>query len=244
LLYFVVQPFDVPENPMSRLAQFQLKTEIAVQSLSDLARQTLTGPDLPDVFLEYLIALHGIIRASEPLLQAGADEAARRYHAGDETCYGLAEYYAAHKQEERDHALWLLQDIEVLGVAPATVLARRPATAIAALAGSQYYWIYHYHPGLLLGYLAVLEGYPLSGEQIARFQQGTGFPADAFRTLLKHAELDPGHGDDLQRVLADCRLDDTVFEGLSTSALLTCGYLADVLNGLRSLDRSLDRSAT
>ncbi len=222
---------------MPRLAQFQLQTEIAVQSLSDLARQILSGPDLPDVFLAYLIALHGIIRASEPLLQAGADEAARRYQAGDDTCRGLAEYYAAHKLEERDHALWLLQDIQVLGVAPEQVLAHRPAAAIAALAGSQYYWIYHYHPGLLLGYLAVLEGYPLGSEQIARFQQATGYPEAAFRTLSKHGELDPGHGDDLNQVLANCRLDDAVFDGLTTSALLTCGYLADVLNGLRSFDR-------
>ena len=226
---------------LSRLSRFQLKTEIAVQGLSDLARQTLSGPDLPDVFLAYLIALHGIIRASEPLLQAGADEAARRYQAGDDTCYGLAEYYARHKQEELDHALWLLQDIQVLGVAPELVLARQPAAAIAALAGSQYYWIYHYHPGFLLGYLAVLECYPLTTEQIVRFQQGTGYPDAAFRTLCKHAELDPGHGDEVNRVLAECRLDDTVFDGLSTSALLTCGYLADVLNGLRSFNHSFNR---
>jgi hypothetical protein len=219
----------------ARVARFQLKTDLAVQGLSNLARQVLSGPDLATIFPHYLIALHGIIRASEPLLQAAADEAQRRFAAGDASCQGLAEYFLEHKQEERDHALWLLQDIELLGIGPQAVWAQQPAAAIAALAGSQYYWIYHYHPGFLLGYLAVLEGYPLSRAQIARFQLATGFPDGAFRTLLKHAELDPGHGDELYQLLQRCQLDDPVFEGLATSAILSCGYLGEVLHGLRPL---------
>ena len=217
---------------MTRLSRFQFKTELAVGQLSALAGEVLSGPQLSEIFLEYLIALHCIIRASEPLLQAGADEAARRYQEGDQSCRGLAEYYALHKEEEADHALWLLEDIATLGVSPEVVLARQPSVEIAALAGSQYYWIYHYHPGLLLGYLAVLEGYPLEKQRIDYFQQQTGFPDTAFRTLLKHAQLDPGHGNELMQFLDTCALSDAVFEGLSTSSLVTCSYLMRVLHSL------------
>ncbi len=217
---------------MSRLGRFQIKTELAVSQLSVVARQVLSGPQLSTIFLEYLIALHGIIRASEPLLQAGADEAARRWQQGDMSCRGLADYYALHKEEETDHALWLLEDIEVLGLTREVVLARQPSADIAALVGSQYYWIYHYHPAFLLGYLQVLEGYPLNKKRIDYFQQQTGFPDAAFRTLLKHAQLDPGHGTELLQFLDSCALSDKIFEGLSTSSVLTCGYLVQVLQSL------------
>lgn len=217
---------------MSRLGRFQFKTDLAVRQLSTVAREVMSGPQLSGIFLEYLIALHCIIRASEPLLQAASDEAARRLQQGDASCAGLPEYYARHKEEEIDHAEWLLQDIEAMGVSRDVALARQPSIDIAALAGSQYYWIYHYHPGFLLGYLAVLEGYPLNQKHIDHFQTQTGFPKEVFRTLQKHAELDPGHGDDLLRFLDECALTDQVFEGLSTSAMATCAWLSQVLRAL------------
>ncbi len=217
---------------MTRLARFQFKTDMAVRQLSTVAREVLSGPHLAEIFLEYLIALHCIIRASEPLLQAACDESRRRLQLGDRTCAGLAEYFGLHKEEEHDHAEWLLQDIEAMGLSRDVALLRQPSMEIAALAGSQYYWIYHYHPGFLLGYLAVLEGYPLDQKQIDFFKQQTGYPEPVFRTLRKHADLDPAHGDELYRFLEQSQLDDRVFEGLSTSSLATCSYLSQILRSL------------
>lgn len=217
---------------MTRLARFQFKTDLAVRQLSTVAREVLSGPHLAEIFLEYLIALHCIIRASEPLLQAASEEARRRLQQGDQSCAGLPEYFARHQEEEHDHAEWLLQDIEAMGLSRDVALSRQPSMEIAALAGSQYYWIYHYHPGFLLGYLAVLEGYPLDQKQIDFFKQQTGYPEAVFRTLRKHAELDPAHGEDLYHFLEQSALTDRVFEGLSTSSLATCSYLSQILRAL------------
>jgi hypothetical protein len=51
-------------------------------------------------------------------------------------------------------------------------------------------WIYHWHPVLLLGYIAILEGYPFHVEQMERIQRKTKFPDSAFRTMYMHSNLD------------------------------------------------------
>lgn len=75
---------------------------------------------------------------------------------------GLATYLERHVDEERQHDDWLLEDLAELGVAREDVWGRIPSPNIAALVGSQYYWMRHYHPVALLGYIAVLEGRPPS----------------------------------------------------------------------------------
>ena len=39
-----------------------------------------------------------------------------------------------------------------------SILTRPPSPTVAAAVGAQYYWILHYHPVALLGYVATLEG--------------------------------------------------------------------------------------
>ncbi len=221
---------------MSRLARFRFKTDMAVSQYSSLAQEFLFGPSLSETFLEYLITMHGIIRASEPLLQAAMDEANRRWLQGDQSCRGLADYFAIHKQEETNHAEWLLQDIEVMGVARDVVLNRQPSIDVAALVGSQYYWIYHYHPGLLFAYMVVLEAYSMEVSDIEQCIRQSGLPVAAFRTLRLHAELDPGHADDLFQFLDHCSFSDAVFESLSTSSIATCAYFAQILKALTAND--------
>ena len=77
----------------------------------------------------------------------------------------------------------------MLGRPRSDVLARPPSPTVAALVGSQYYWIFHFHPVALLGYIAVLEGYPPSMAMIDQLEAGTGYPREAFRTMIAHAEL-------------------------------------------------------
>ena len=55
----------------------------------------------------------------------------------------------------------------------------------------------HHHPVALLGYIGLLEGFPPSPGMIEDLRARTGYPADAFRTMVAHAELDPRHGDEL-----------------------------------------------
>ena len=108
------------------------------------------------------------------------------------------------------------------------MLRKLPSTEVAALVGSQYYWICHYHPAFLLAYFVVMECDPLDLADIVLFNERTGFPAAAFRTMEAHARLDPGHGQDLFRFLETCSLSDQVFEGWSTCSISTSGYLARI----------------
>jgi hypothetical protein len=157
-------------------------------------------PELPGLFADYLVRTHSIIRASVPLMET-ARARAEELAAHDDVAAHLATYLAHHIREERHHDDWLLDDLEALGVARDAVLARMPSPTVAALVGSQYYWIRHYHPVALLGYIAVLEGTPPVAEHVEAVISQTGLPRDAFRTILKHADLDPHHRDALNRAL-------------------------------------------
>ena len=219
---------------MSRLARLKFKTDLAVMQYSPLVQQLMFGSRLSDVLVEYLIMLHGIIRATEGLFQAAIDEANRRWLDGEEGCKGLAEYLAMHKEEEVEHAQWLLEDMEAMGVSREQVLSRRPKAEVAALAGSQYYWIHHYHPAMFLGYLLALEGYPMKAADLAHFKQVSGFPDEAFRTLALHADLDIDHLAELFQFLETCSLSDAVFDSIATSSMSSCAYLSQALKSLES----------
>ena len=56
-------------------------------------------------------------------------------------------------------------------------VARMPSPTVAALVGSQYYWIFHYHPVALLGFVALfVEGHPPTPQLIEVLNERTGFP--------------------------------------------------------------------
>jgi hypothetical protein len=116
---------------------------------------------------------------------AGAD--------GDPVARPLREYLHGHIAEERGHDDWIAADLAASGENPGRCLAPIPSAEVACLVGAQYYWLEHYHPATLLGYIAVLEGNPPKPELVEHLMAVTGLPGPAFRTLRAHAELDPGH---------------------------------------------------
>ena len=71
---------------------------------------------------------------------------------------------------------------------------------IAALIGAVYYWIFHFHPVAVLGYLE-LEAYHPSVSGVEQLIERTGLPREGFRQLLLHAKLDVAHARELHRVL-------------------------------------------
>ncbi len=224
---------------MSRVAHLKFVADLAVRQYASLVEALFYSPKVKTIFLEYLITVHTMIRASEPLLQTAADEARRRCELGDQSCAGLAEFYLAHKEEERDHAQWLLDDIQAMGVAPEVVLQRQPSHEVAALIGSQYYWILHYHPGFLMAAMLIFEGYPMERSGVLRIQQLTGLPDQAFRTLMVHTDLDVMHSADLFRFLETCALPDDIFKGLATSAIQICAMAAKVFKALGENDSAV-----
>jgi hypothetical protein len=109
------------------------------------------------------------------------------------------------------------------------VLARLPSPTVAALVGAQYYWIHHVHPAAFLAYLAVLEGNPPEVEQLEEIRRRSGLPAAAFRTLIKHAHLDPRHRDDLDDTLDALALTPALHALLGVAAFETIARATEAM---------------
>ncbi len=146
----------------------------------------------------------------------------------------LAAYLEEHVDEELGHDETLLDDLGLLGVDRASAVARMPSPTVAALVGSQYYWILHHHPVAFLGFVALMEGYPPTPELISTLIERTGFPPEAFRTYLEHGDLDPGHRDHLDETLDSLPLTAEHESMLGVSAIasadLAARALADLLD--------------
>jgi hypothetical protein len=145
----------------------------------------------------------------------------------------LGEYLDEHVDEELDHDVTLLEDLEALGIERSEVLRRIPSATVAQLVGAQYYWIEHHHPIAFLGFVAVMEGFPPSPALMKMLRTRTGLPAAAFRTYEEHGRLDPGHRDHLDATLDRLPLttDDEELIGISalSTALLLPRTIDDVL---------------
>jgi hypothetical protein len=193
-------------------------------ALLGASRALINHPEVRDLYPEYLFTSHCIIRASVPLMKVAHRQA--RTMEDDGVSGPLANYLEKHIPEELDHDEWLLDDLEMLGHDRSTILSRPPSPTVAGLVGAQYYWIYHYHPVALLGYIALLEGYPPTVEMIDELVGRTGYAREAFRTMLRHAELDPGHKQELDEALDSLPLTSEQSAVLGLSAMYTTDLLS------------------
>jgi len=206
----------------------RIKIELAWPALHRSARQLWNAPGLPARYVEYLLAMHAVVRASVPLM----DTALARCRAtpADPVAGPLERYLAPHMAEERGHDDWLCEDIAATGHDPGEALRRVPPAAAAAMVGAQYYWIAHWHPVALLGYIAVLEGWPPHPGLASRLAALTGYPVCAFGTLSRHADADPGHGEEVFRLLDRLPLTVAQEKAVGVSALHTVSAAARLLS--------------
>jgi len=193
------------------------------------AARLIDHPRVRELYPEYLFMSHCIIRASVPLMETALDRA-RSIGPDDPVAAGLADYLRTHIDEERDHDEWLLEDLEALGFDRFAILARPPSPTVAWAVGAQYYWILHHHPVVLLGWIGLLEGYPPTPEVIDRLMAATGYAPEAFRTLALHAELDPGHGDELFEALDSLALSPDQLTAVGLNAISSVHLLARALD--------------
>lgn len=184
-------------------------------------------------YVEYLYAMHALIRASVPLMEQAARRCARA--PGDPVAGPLGRYLEAHSEEERGHDAWLLEDLVAAGGDPRAALSRVPSPVVADLAGAQYYWIEHHHPAALLGYIRVLEDNAPAPWLADRLAAGTGLPAAAFRTVREHAELDSGHIADLDALLDTLPLTAAQQVAVSVSALRTSDGVTRLFSQLAAI---------
>jgi hypothetical protein len=210
--------------------RLRVKLQLGTTELGQAGALLLAKRNAPK-FKDYLLVMHWIIRSSVPLMRA-AQEMCRPERDG--MMEGLGKYYARHAVEEMNHDEWLLDDLEAIGVPRQESLSRKPSQAVAELVGSQYYWIYHWHPASLLGYIAVLEGYPPDKRQIDRLRKNTGYPDAAFRTMIKHSGLDPRHRDDLNDLLDSLPLALEHEHWITSNMLYTADKLGQIMKSISS----------
>ena len=164
--------------------------------------------------LANLIFMHQVMTASERLL----------FEAANETTGDLRAYYFAHMEEERGHVQWLADDLKSVGI---NVALMPKVQAAIALAGSQYYLMKHISPFALLGYMLVLEGFPVAMEYVELLEVAHG--KELFRTLRYHSEHDIEHRKELFSMI-----DVNPSAEIMDSATLTATYINEFFTNLQS----------
>ena len=212
-------------------ARLRRKLEFVLPLLVEAGRRVWEDARIRELYPDYLVTMHGVIRASVPLMER-ALALARAAATDDPAAAGLAAYLEHHVDEERGHDDWLLEDLAVLGRSPDTVQSRIPPASVAALVGAQYYWIEHYHPVSVLGYIGVLEGYPPAITDVDALMLRTGYERDAFRTLIRHSELDPLHAADFDEHLDRLPLTPEQAAVIGLSGIYTVQAFTHVLEDL------------
>jgi hypothetical protein len=176
-----------------------------------------------------MAAGYGLVKAMVPLMETALGRA-RELAPDDPVAEGLAAYLEKHIREEMhgdEPGGATLDDLEALGVDRDALQSQLPPPKMAALLGAQYFWIFHYHPVAILGFL-YLEAYHPHGPTLERLIERTGLPRDGFRQLLLHAKLDAVHARELDRVLDSLPLEPRHEELIGLSALQSVALLTEV----------------
>lgn len=203
----------------------------------------LWSDNRPDQMIPaFLVLLHQIMRASVPVMEA-AVRRCREIGPGDPLCEPLIDYYSHHIDEERNHDVWALEDLEAAGFDPQVAWRQVPPPAVARLAGAQRYWVEHHHPVMLLGCIMVLESFPPSEEIIDQMRDQSGLPEAAFRTFRLHGALDPGHSEELFECVDRLPLTRHDVGMIGTSMMASMESLTECILALRPIDWSARESA-
>jgi len=201
------------------------------------AHRFWASAEFPRLYREYIFQSHAIIRASAPLMQAALDACGLPQHAGDPALQGFARYLRHHIPEEIGHHEWILDDGEALGIDRAEVLARLPLESATQLVGVQYYWIHHYNPIALAGYIATMEGDPPTAEFIEAVARRNRLPLKCFSNFVYHARIDPQHRRDLDAVLDALPLTEDHLALIGLSSLRTIGMMTGIMEGIINASR-------
>jgi len=167
-------------------------------------------------FIQQLVFMYHVIRASENLLRVAVEQSEK----GTE----LHAYLVEHLEEERGHEAWLAKDLLTAGVD-----VTQTVCPVEARLMPPYYAIFHEHPRALLGYMAVLEFFPMSLDLVEELERMHG--VDLLRTLKYHAVHDIDHGNDLQDILNKLKPEEQ--ELVFNTAVQTARYHQCAVNRMR-----------
>ena len=219
----------------------RLKIRLAESQLGHASDAVAHHGDVAQLYPEMLFRAHCLARASAPLMQAALDEA--RCRAPDPVCAGIHDYLVQHIVEEREHSAWIEQDLAFLGMSATELAQRIPPANAASAVGAHYYWIKHFHPAAVLGYIAVLEGAAPRLSWVEDLETRTKLPAQAFRTLKLHAAVDVEHVRDLDALLDRLPLQQVHHDLLRESAFFTIDAFSRDLEDVIRRHERLKRGA-
>ena len=208
--------------------RLQRKLDLVLPAFGTPGRLLVEHPRARELYPRYLAISSYLALTTVPLMEAALARA-QALQPEDAVAAPLAEYLERHIPEEMhgdEPGSDALRDLEALGVDTVSFRARPLPPSIAALIGTQFFWIQQCHPVAILGYLAI-EAYHPHPDAVERLIEVTGLPRDAFRQLLLHAELDVGHAHDLYRVLDSLPLEPRHEELIGMSALKTLALLSE-----------------
>ncbi len=216
---------------MSHSQELKSKIRLADPRLQEQLGLFWDHPSFRAVFAEHLVGLYFAVNASIPLLQC-ALERSRKLAAECPVAAGLIPYFTGHIDEEQYHDEWLLEDIETLGMARSSVTSRIPPPDVAAMIGTQYYYIHHAHPLSMLAYLAVIEGSPPRREELDRVAARMTVPKTSLRSFYKHAEFDIGHSEELWHLIDHLPLEPWHQTLLGLNVIVVTDQLAVIMENV------------
>jgi hypothetical protein len=149
-------------------------------------------PNLNTHLVDCLIFNWHLMKASERLLEMALDHAKR---GGIENKLGA--YFVQHLEEERGHSTWLFEDLG--GTAQSDWNPNVTPIAAATLAGMVMYAVEFIDPVCLLGYMLVMESFPLPADKLDQLEAIYG--QKLLRTARYHAEHDVAHAYELRTVI-------------------------------------------
>jgi pyrroloquinoline quinone (PQQ) biosynthesis protein C len=165
-----------------------------------------------------------VARATVPMMQEVVKAA--KTMPNDPVSAPLIEYMTKHIAEETDHDQWYVNDLEILGLSRKKIFSRIPPPTLAAMVGSQYYWLNHHHPVAFMGYIACLEVYHPTVEYVENLIKRSGLPAEGFSTIMEHAVIDAHHSQDIIDTLNELPLTEEQYKMVEMSAFQSFRYVA------------------
>ncbi len=222
----------IPSHSLSNSTLIRAKISLFGQRLGQSAHNFWHSPDFRRLYPEYIFQSHSIIRASVPLMQAAERACGSPRHAADPVLQGFARYLHRHIPEETGHHEWILDDGEAMGIERAAVLARPPKESATQLVGVQYYWIEHYNPIALAGYIATMEGDPPSMEFIEDVASRNNLPLKCFSSFVYHAKIDLQHRRELDEALDSLPLTPDELALIGLSSLRTIRMMSEIMDDI------------
>lgn len=185
------------------------------------------------MYARHLQNLYFTVSSSRPLLERALERS--QALVDDPVAQALIPYLEEHIEEEAGHDEWVLDDLEVLGIARESAKQRIPPPAVAALTGSQIYYIEKVHPVALTAYQAVVEGYPPRVEFLDGIVERTRIPKDALGSFYKHAEIDKHHGKALWAMLDALPLSSHHHTLMGINAMMCTDLIAGLMESTLDL---------